>query len=187
MSILDSETEIGNRTYSEMLRRAFDQQCWEDFQNNVIIPRLRRLKSDKTLITKFAVAVGVPDNYSRNISEDIDTLCHAEAVNLYHIDCRKVTSLGQAVGYLTTISQHPNSMVFVEHFDEIPQSDEKEYIENILIHIWERDFMMPRREFFVLFSTTNDYGNQTPPILRRIKKLEWYCQINDNEQIEIHT
>ena len=45
----------------------------------------------------------------------------------------------------------------------------KEYIENILIHIWERDFMMPRREFFVLFSATNDYGNQTPPILRRIK------------------
>ena len=48
MSILDSETEIGNRTYSEMLRQAFNQQCWEDFQNNVIIPRLRLLKSGKT-------------------------------------------------------------------------------------------------------------------------------------------
>jgi hypothetical protein len=186
MSLLDDEKEIDNRTDSELLRRAIDQQCWEDFQNNVINPRLRQLKNGKTLNTRFAVAVGVPDNYSRNLSKDIDTLCNAESINLYHIDCRKVTSIGQAVGYLTTISQHPKSMIFVEHFDEIPPSKEKEYIENILIHIWERDFMMPRREFCVLFSTTNDYGGQIPSMLRRIKTLEWYGQINEDHFIGVH-
>ena len=67
MSLLDDEKEIDNRTDSELLRRAIDQQCWEDFQNNVINPRLRQLKNGKTLNTRFAVAVGVPDNYSRNL------------------------------------------------------------------------------------------------------------------------
>jgi hypothetical protein len=93
------------------------------------------------------------------------------------LDCRTVSSYNTAIGYLTTISNQPGSIILFENFDEIPDSPEKKYVENILIRIWERDFILPRNNYFVLFATSNDYKTQNPNLLKNIKSLDWYGSI----------
>ncbi|MBR5824363.1 MAG: hypothetical protein IKY67_09510 [Paludibacteraceae bacterium] len=171
MSLLDIEgTEKRVDEYLVKLQK--DKESWAKFQAEVIMPRVKKLKQRKP-IRDFAVGVYMPKDFLFGLGQSLDSLSDAEKVVFYHLDCRSVTSLSSAMGYLTTISRDPYSVILLEHFDEIPDSPEKKYIENILIHIWERDFMMHRNNFFVLFSTSKDYGDQTPDILKKIKSLDW--------------
>jgi hypothetical protein len=78
-----------------------------------------------------------------------------------------------------TISRGQSLVILLERFDEIPSSSERSYIENILIRIWERDFMMPRSQYLVLFAISNDKCLQKPAKLNKIKSLEWYKSIRD--------
>ena len=113
----------------------------------------------------------MPKDFPYGLGQSLDSLCDAEKVVFYHLDCRSVTSLSSAMGYLTTISRDPYSVILLEHFDEIPDSPEKKYVENILIRIWERDFILPRNNYFVLFATSNDYKTQSSNLLKNIKCL----------------
>ena len=163
--------------HEEVVKQYFnDEQCWKNFQEEVIIPRIKKLKKNKPM-RDFAVGVYMPKDFPYGLGQSLDSLCDAEKVVFYHLDCRGVTSLNSAMGYLATISRAPYSLILLEHFDEIPDSPEKKYIENLLIHSWERDFMMKRSNFFVVFPTSKDYGNQTPELLKKIKSLDWYDNI----------
>ncbi len=174
MSLLDIEgTE--KRVDECLMQLQKDKESWAKFQAEVIMPRVKKLKQRKP-IRNFAAGVYMPEGFPY-LGQSLDSLCDAEKVVFYHLDCRDVTSLNSAMGYLTTISRSPYSLILLEYFDEIPDSLNKKYIENILIHIWERDFMMHRNNFFVLFSTSKDYGEQTPDLLKKIKSLDWYGSI----------
>ena len=174
MSLLDIEgTE--KRVDECLMQLQKDKESWAKFQVEVIMPRVKKLKQCKP-IRNFATGVYMPEGFPY-LGQSLDSLCDAEKVVFYHLDCRDVTSLNSAMGYLTTISRSPYSLILLEYFDEIPDSLDKKYIENILIHIWERDFMMHRNNFFVLFSTSKDYGEQTPDLLKKIKSLDWYGSI----------
>ena len=179
MSLLDPETEIIDRCDESLYREQIDQQSWANFQHDILSPRIARLKEGKTLTNKFAVGMGVPENFTIDFGQSLESLCKAEGVVFYHLDCRSVTSLHNAMGYLMTISRGQSLVILLESFDEIPSSSERSYIENILIRIWERDFMMPRNRYIVLFTTTNDKWEQKPAKLNKIKSLEWYKSIRD--------
>ena len=125
----------------------------------------------------FAVGVYVPSDFRIGLGQSLSSLCLANNINFYHLDCRTVSSYNTAIGYLTTISNQPGSIILFENFDEIPDSPEKKYVENILIRIWERDFILPRNNYFVLFATSNDYKTQNPNLLKNIKSLDWYGSI----------
>ena len=174
MSLLDIKgTE--KRVDECLMQLQKDKESWAKFQVEVIMPRVKKLKQCKP-IRNFATGVYMPEGFPY-LGQSLDSLCDAEKVVFYHLDCRDVTSLNSAMGYLTTISMSPYSLILLEYFDEIPDSLDKKYIENILIHIWEREFMMHRNNFFVLFSTSKDYGEQTPDLLKKIKSLDWYGSI----------
>ena len=179
MSLLDPETELVKRFDECMYRQQIDRQSWVNFQRDILLPRIARLKSGKTLTNKFAVGMGVPQNYSIDFGQSLDSLCKAEGIVLYHLDCRAVTSLNNAMGYLTTISRSQSSVILLGNFDEIPSSCEKQYIENVLIRVWERDFMMPRNRYLVLFTTSNDSYLQKPDQLNKIRSLEWHKSIRN--------
>ena len=162
-----------------MYRLQIDRQSWENFQHDILLPRIARLKSGKTLTNKFAIGVAIPQDYNIKFGDEVESLCKAEKVVFYHLDCRAVTSLNNAMGYLTTISRSQSSVILLENFDEIPSSHEKQYIENVLIRVWERDFMMPRNRYLVLFSTSNDSYLQKPDQLNKIRSLEWHKSIRN--------
>ena len=179
MSLLDPETEIIDRCDESLYREQIDRQSWANFQHDILLPRIARLKSSKTLTNKFAFGMGVPQNFTLDFGQSLESLCKAEGVVFYHLDCRSVTSLHNAMGYLATISRGQSLVILLERFDEMPSSSERNYVENILIRIWERDFMMPRNRYLVLFTTTNDKWEQKPVKLNKIKPLEWYKSIRD--------
>ena len=178
MSFFDGEEVLAEAAKAQAIFLKNEDLSWDKFHNEMIAPRLKKL-IDRKPIGKFAVGVYVPTDpaYEYGVASSIESLCDKIKVECYVIDCRTVSSIGQATGYLYQVSQHPFSMIIVEHFDEIPDSDDKKYIENILLGLWERDFMMKRSEFAVIFTTSQGDGVTIPHQLKKIKRLEWYGNI----------
>ena len=175
MSILDLN-DIEKQADEVVMRMHKDQESWTKFQKEIVEPRVKKLMQGKSM-RHFAVGVYVPSDFRIGLGQSLSSLCLANNINFYHLDCRTVSSYNTAIGYLTTISNHPNAVILIKNFDEIPDSPEKKYVENILIRIWERDFILPRNNYFVLFATSNDYKTQNPNLLKNIKSLDWYGSI----------
>ena len=175
MSILDLN-DIEKQADEVVMRMHKDQESWTKFQKEIVEPRVKKLMQGKSM-RHFAVGVYVPSDFRIGLGQSLSSLCLANNINFYHLDCRTVSSYNTAIGYLTTISNQPGSIILIENFDEIPDSPEKKYVENILIRIWERDFILPRNNYFVLFATSNDYKTQNPNLLKNIKSLDWYGSI----------
>lgn len=175
MSMLDFD-DIEKQTDEVVMKMHQDQDSWTKFQKEIVEPRVKKLMQGKSMRT-FAVGVYVPSDFRIGLGQSLSSLCLANNINFYHLDCRTVSSYNTAIGYLTTISNQPGSIILIENFDEIPDSPEKKYVENILIRIWERDFILPRNNYFVLFATSNDYKTQNPNLLKNIKSLDWYGSI----------
>lgn len=172
MSVLDFD-DIEKQTDEVVMKMHQDQDSWAKFQEEIVEPRVKKLMQGKSM-RAFAVGVYVPSDFRIGLGQSLSSLCLANNINFYHLDCRTVSSYNTAIGYLTTISNQPGSIILIENFDEIPDSPEKKYVENILIRIWERDFILPRNNYFVLFATSNDYKTQNPDLLKNIKSLDWY-------------
>ena len=172
MSILDLN-DIEKQTDEVVMKMHKDQESWTKFQKEIVEPRVKKLMQGKSM-RAFAVGVYVPSDFRIGLGQSLSSLCLANNINFYPLDCRTVSSYNTAIGYLTTISNHPNAVILIENFDELPDLPEKKYVENILIRIWERDFILPRNNYFVLFATSNDYKTQNPDLLKNIKSLEWY-------------
>lgn len=175
MSILDIDN-LEKELDEVIMRMHKDQESWTKFQKEIVEPRVKKLMQGKSM-RHFAVGVYVPSDFRIGLGQSLSSLCLANNINFYHLDCRTVSSYNTAIGYLTTISNQPGSIILFENFDEIPDSPEKKYVENILIRIWERDFILPRNNYFVLFATSNDYKTQNPNLLKNIKSLDWYGSI----------
>ena len=175
MSMLDFD-DIEKQTDEVVMKMHQDQDSWAKFQEEIVEPRVKKLMQGKSM-RAFAVGVYVPSDFRIGLGQSLSSLCLANNINFYHLDCRTVSSYNTAIGYLTTISNQPGSIILFENFDEIPDSPEKKYVENILIRIWERDFILPRNNYFVLFATSNDYKTQNPNLLKNIKSLDWYGSI----------
>ena len=175
MSILDLN-DIEKQADEVVMKMHQDQDSWTKFHKEIVEPRVKKLMQGKSM-RHFAVGVYVPSDFRIGLGQSLSSLCLANNINFYHLDCRTVSSYNTAIGYLTTISNQPGSIILIENFDEIPDSPEKKYVENILIRIWERDFILPRNNYFVLFATSNDYKTQSSNLLKNIKSLEWYGSI----------
>ena len=172
MSIL-ALNDIEKQADEVIMRMHIDQESWTKFQKEIVEPRVKKLMQGKSM-RHFAVGVYDPSDFRIGLGQSLSSLCQANNIVSYHLDCRTVSSYNTAIGYLTTISNHPNAVILIKNFDEIPDSPEKKYVENILIRIWERDFILPRNNYFVLFATSNDNKTQNPNLLKNIKSLEWY-------------
>ena len=178
MAFFDEDEVLDEAAKAQTIFQKNEELSCDKFHNEMIAPRLKKLVSRKP-IGKFAVGMYIPTDpaYRFGVASSIVSLCNMIKVGCYVIDCRNVTSYGQTMEYLYQISQHPFSMIIIENFDEIPDSPDKKYIENILLGVWERDFMMKRSEFAVIFTTSNGDGVNIPHQLKKIKRLEWYGNI----------
>lgn len=163
--------------HEEEVKQYFnDEQCWKNFQEKVIIPRIKKLKKNKPM-RDFAVGVYMPKDFPFGLGQSLDSLCNAEGVVLFSLDCSQDYVERSRFDFFRHIIDRPFTIILLENFDDMPDSPEKKYIENLLIRSWERDFMMKRNNFLVIFSTSKDYGNQTPELLKKIKSLDWYGNI----------
>ena len=175
MGILDIDN-IEKELDEVVMNMHQDQESWTKFQKEIVEPHVKKLMQGKSM-RHFAVGVYVPSDFRIGLGQSLSSLCLANNINFYPLDCRTVSSYNTAIGYLTTICTHPNSVILIENFDEILDLPEKKYLENILIKIWERDFVLPRKDYFVVFATSNNYNSRIPGLLKNIKSLDWYGSI----------
>ena len=177
MSIFDIEEIVGGKFDEAVKRDEADRNSCVKFQEEVLMPRIKKLKQHKP-IRNFAAGVYMPQDFPYGLGQSLQSLCEAEGIGLFPLDCSRLNVMKYArVDLLVHIIDRPFSVILLENFDKIPDLPEKKYIENLLIHSWESDFLTHRNNFFVLFSTTNDYGDQTPDLLKKIKSLDWYGSI----------
>lgn len=175
MSLLDIEgTE--KRVDEYLIKLQKDKESWAKFQAEIIMPRVKKLKQRKP-IRNFAAGVYMPEDFTYELGQLLDSLCNVEGIGLFSLDCSQAYVERSRFDFFRHIIDRPFTVILLENFDQIPNLPEKKHIENLLIHSWERDFMMHRNNFFVLFSTSKDYGEQTPDLLKKIKSLDWYGSI----------
>ena len=175
MGILDIDN-IEKELDEVVMNMHQDQESWTKFQKEIVEPRMKKLIQGKPM-RNFSVGIHIPCDFRIGLGQSLSSLCLANNIDFYHLDCRTISSYNTAIGYLTTICTHPNSVILIENFEEILDWPEKKYLENILIKIWERDFVLPRKDYFVVFATSNECKAQTPTLLKNIKLLEWYGSI----------
>lgn len=175
MSIFDIQ-EIIDRFDNDVRQVEADRKSWENFQEEVIMPRVKKLKLQKPM-RDFAVGVYMPKDFPYGLGQSLDSICKAEGVGLFSLDCSQYYVERSRFDFFRHIIDRPFTVILLENFDDMPDSPEKKYIENLLIHSWDRDFIVKRNNFLVIFSTSKDYGNQTPELLKKIKSLDWHGNI----------
>ncbi|MGN0006895.1 MAG: hypothetical protein ACI35T_02230 [Alistipes sp.] len=181
MSLLDDEETLMSDSMAAMINYVNDKKSLEKFQNEVLKPNIKRLQQG-TLSDKFAVGVYTPNDFDWNSETLLYDLCHAQGVPFLHFDCGPQTSgnyLSHLLQFVETVTCSPFSVILLKNFDKIPDNIrlEKEYIENIFIRSWESNLLTCRQRFFVVFETSEDYGDETPAQLKKIAGLEWYGSI----------
>lgn len=153
-------------------------ESWPKFKAEVIMPRVKKLKQRKP-IRNFAAGVYMPKDFQFELGQFLKSLCNVEGIGLFSLDCSQAYVERSRFDFFKLIIDSPFTVILLENFDQIPNLPEKKYIENLLIHSWESDdySLTHRNNFFVLFSTSKDYGEQTPDLLKKIKSLDWYGSI----------
>ena len=176
MSIFDIEEIVSSKFDEAVKRDEADRNSCGKFQEEVIMPRIKKLKQHKP-IRNFAAGVYMPQDFPYGLGQSLHSLCRAEGIGLFSLDCSQPYVERSRFDFFRHIIDRPFTVILLENFDKIPNLPEKKYIENLLIHSWESDSLTHRNNFFVLFSTSNDYGDQTPDLLKKIKSLDWYGSI----------
>ena len=176
MSLLGDFNETEKRVEEELIKLQKDKESWAKFKAEVIMPRVKKLKQRKP-IRNFAVGVYMPKDFLFGLGQSLESLCKAEGIGLFPLDCSQPYVERSRFDFFRHIIDRPFTVILLENFDQILNLPEKKYIENLLIHSWESDFLTHRNNFFVLFSTSKDYGEQTPDLLKKIKSLDWYGSI----------
>ena len=182
MSILDEEDILMERAEHNVkvatYTPEFDKRSWDEFQTEAIEPIVKKLAAHKR-VGKFAVGVYVPTEplFHWGVASSIYSMCRAYRLRCFHINGRNIHQLSDALALLVDISQYPYSMVVVEDFDMIPHSPVKSYIERALIGTWERETILPRSCYGVVFTTTQGDGQKLPEKLKRVKRLTWWGNI----------
>lgn len=177
MGLLDSPEEIIQRPTEKIIRQKYDKWCWDKFRSEEIEPRLKKINA-KQLLCDFAVGVYVPTDFVE-FELSLYALCQSEGVNFYSLDCDHPHIINQLSHFVRRVTRQPFSVILLKNIDKVPDNLvlEKEYIENILVRSWESNFFTYCKRFLAVFTTSEDYSNETPDLLKNINHLKWYGNI----------
>ena len=169
MSVFDNDFEE---------KATLDLMGWSKFKNEILEPRIKKLTNHKP-VKDFACGVYVPNNFNADLGQSLYSFCRANGVLSHHLDCSQHYIVNSLTDFINIVTTRPYSVILLENFDKIPKelSLEREYIENILVRSWENNFLTYRNRFLVVFSTSENYGEQVPELLKKIKSLHWYGSI----------
>ena len=151
---------------------------WEFFRKKYADPRLlgllRKGRSSQSVLGLF-----VPDDFPYGISESITSFCNINHINNYVVNAASIFQRTDLSDFYLTLLNNDYSVVIIENFDEVPDSPEQKYIENLLVAPFASGTILPRDRFFILFITHKDYGAAEPQVLKKVSRLKWLGNIED--------
>ena len=178
VDLINPNSEESKQLDWNATKEVHDPMAWAKFYEEKLSHRIAKLKEGKNLHNEFSVGLEVPEDFTVNLGQEMGALCKKKRIPFCHFDCRNATSLQNLAGYLTTLNRSRSAVILLEHCDEIPSSPEKKYIKNALIKTWEKEFIVPRNRFLVLFTTSN-CNYQRPDEMWGISTLDWYDNIRE--------
>lgn len=127
---------------------------------------------------------------SINIADCINTILkeHSEEElkdKITRIDCSKVERMGVAVDFIISSLSSRNPIILIENITELPESQRRCDIANVLIHSWAKDDFVflddiyDTRPHIVIFTTRpkSELGDSYYPIWHEWDKFEWHGNI----------
>ena len=116
--------------------------------------------------------------YTEALLEELSKHSSKCGLGFLHIDCAQIASMGHGCvwDYLRTITTRPFKSVFcIGNFECIPSTDEHDQLENLFVHLWERDFLMHRNRFMVIFLSHESQSSKAcPHLLKGVEDLFWF-------------
>lgn len=129
--------------------------------------------------TKFAIGVYCSDDAQYEISYSTGTMCKQVGLPFCYVDCSQLTRREDLKDFYDTILGTEHSVIVLDRFDEIPDSEEKENIWNLLITPWLSGKIIPRERYLVIFVTHVDNSSVKPALLEPIKRLKWLGNVEE--------
>ena len=129
--------------------------------------------------TKFALGVYCSDEAQYEISQSSGTMCNHVGLPFCYVVCSRLTRREDLKDFYNTILGIDHSVIVLDRFDEIPDSEEKECIQNLLITPWSSGKMIPREKYLTIFVTHIDNSIDIPTFLRPIKRLRWFGNVEE--------
>ena len=131
--------------------------------------------------TKFALGVYCSDEAQYEISQSSGTMCNHVGLPFCYVVCSRLTRREdlKLKDFYNTILGIDHSVIVLDRFDEIPDSEEKECIQNLLITPWSSGKMIPREKYLTIFVTHIDNSIDIPTFLRPIKRLRRFGNVEE--------
>lgn len=129
--------------------------------------------------TKFALGVYCSDEAQYEISHSTGTMCNHVGLPFCYVDCSRLTKREDLKDFYNTILGIDHSVIVLDRFDEVPDSEDKECIQNLLITPWSSGKMIPREKYLTIFVTHIDNSIDKPALLQPIKRLRWLGNVEE--------
>lgn len=151
---------------------------WEVFRKKYVDTRFLEL-SRRGRCPQYILGLYVPDDFPYGIAESITSFCNINHINNYVVNAASILHRTDLSDFYLTLLNNDYSVVIIENFDEVPDSPEQKYIENLLVAPFTSGTLLPRDRFFILFITHKDYGAAEPQVLKKVSRLKWLGNIED--------
>lgn len=160
-----------------------DKQCqaYNEFYKKVVMPRIADL-SRCGCNKKFAIGVNSFDDSPLGLSYSISTACKYLDIYCCLIDASQLHGREQLKDYYATLLSSEYSVIIVDYVDEIPNGNEKQSIENLILNPWQTGKLIQRENFLIIFISHLYHGGSLPPILKNLKRMEWLGNVMEFER-----
>ena len=154
-----------------------DTVILKQFLKKYVEPELDKL-SKKCSVQQYALGIYLPEDFSHNMVQSVIDDCNKNNISNCVVPVAGILHRSNLDQFYFTLLKNDYSVVILEDFDKVPDGEEKEYIENLLVAPFTGGNKVPCDRYFVIFITHSDYGNSTPQMLEKVSGLKWLGNIN---------
>ena len=145
---------------------------WDFLVVKILVPAINKLQNMQKNYW-WADGIVVPENFPWDVGLSIKSMCDSHGVNYIYLNCNSLSSRTDLSNYYDTLLNKDGSVIIIDNFDQLPDSDDKKYIENLIVLPWAVSKLIPREHYLIVFVIRNSQL-QHKSLLNKIKRLHWY-------------
>ena len=156
-----------------------DNVILKQFLEKYVEPELDKL-SKKCSVQQYALGIYLPEDFSHDMVQSVIDDCTKNNISNCVVPLASILRRSDLAQFYITLLKNEYSVVILENFDKVPDGEEKEYIENLLVAPFTGGNIVPCDRYLVIFITHSNYGDSTPQMLEKVSGLKWLGNINTN-------
>ena len=153
-----------------------DNVILKQFLEKYVEPELDKL-SKKCSVQQYALGIYLPEDFSHDMVQSVIDDCTKNNISNCVVPLASILRRSDLAQFYITLLKNEYSVVILENFDKVPDGEEKEYIENLLVAPFTGGNIVPCDRYLVIFITHSNYGDSTPQMLEKVYGLKWLGNI----------